>query len=145
MKRNLPSIHAQKNVQGAAHSSSLTGTIWVHWTSWKYFSKFMLCFWLPETAAGYSVWWDCYVLCGHVCFLSFSTHRWVKFGMNWSRSWAAFLWDLAVCQLHHCHLQRETSSPINVPSIPHGARRAVGEGVGPLPPMNPPNSYFYFF
>lgn len=46
----------------------------------------------------------------------FSTHRWVKFGMNWSRSWAASLWDLAICQLHHCHLQMETSFPINTPS-----------------------------
>lgn len=66
--------------------------------------------------------------------------------MSWSRSWAAFSWDLAVCQLHHCHLQRETSSPVNALSISQGARSAIKGGVGPLPPdvrMNTPNSFFF--
>lgn len=111
--------------------------------STKYFSKSELCFGVLWKCCWNRIQWDD----GHGCFLFFSTPRWVKFGTNWSRSWAASSWDPAVCQLHHCHLQRETSSPINALSIPHGARSVISEGVGPLPPdvrMNPPNSYFHF-
>lgn len=79
------------------------------------------------------------------CFLS---SRWVKFGMNWSQSWTASLWDPTTCQHHRCHPRRATSFPIKCFDIRHWpSRTAVKRGVlWPLSPvikMNPPNSYFY--